>query len=103
MNPRHISIDTSSIGQILETYFRDTENSVDEENLMLTTEFIRFFSTPAGLDFISQVLLYLYHALFRFNRKSTASSFRYFVIVLCCFVNSRLHNCKCVFSCVTNK
>ncbi|KAF5750356.1 DNA helicase MCM8 isoform X1 [Tripterygium wilfordii] len=51
----HSSIDTSDIGAILAKYFPHNDSSIDDEKLMLTSDLIHFFSTPAGLDIASQV------------------------------------------------
>ncbi|KAJ4704837.1 DNA helicase [Melia azedarach] len=43
------------VGKILAIYFADNEFSIDDDKLMLTTDLIRFFSAPPGVDLVLQV------------------------------------------------
>ncbi|CAK9164786.1 unnamed protein product [Ilex paraguariensis] len=57
MNTKHRSMDTSDIANILAIYFPQIDFSVDESKwkFSLTSDLVRFFSTPLGQQIASQV------------------------------------------------
>ncbi|GAV82272.1 MCM domain-containing protein, partial [Cephalotus follicularis] len=54
MNKEQNSIDSSDIGHIFSTYFRDNDFEIELEMFMLTDKLIRFFFSPRGEDIASQ-------------------------------------------------
>ncbi|KAI6698199.1 hypothetical protein NL676_018318 [Syzygium grande] len=49
------SVDAGDVGKILAVYFPEAEVSADDDNFRLTSQLIRFLSTPPGRNLASQV------------------------------------------------
>ncbi|XP_056172327.1 probable DNA helicase MCM8 isoform X2 [Syzygium oleosum] len=49
------SVDAGDVGTILAVYFPEAEVSAEDDNFRLTSQLIRFLSTPPGRDLASQV------------------------------------------------